>query len=262
MIFSASIEAEKFADWMSLFCAINSYIEIPLGADQGKLFTSIMDPNHISMLTFKVKETVFEEFSASKNTKIGIDAEEIWKILTIGYSKKNSLDSLRIDFDGQELDLTLRSPLQKTERHFYFMNLSTIHEPDSYKPPNLEYTTKATLKAEVFKNVVQDCYKVSDKFTLWFNKKFWATAHDNHCSYSAEIKDTTEIESTEEAKGEYSLSIIIDILPYLRDDITISLGDEIPMRIDFSLWGAKCSFCVAPRVEREEREETVEEGLV
>jgi len=255
--FSISLEAEKFADWIRLFSEIND-IETPLGVDQGRLFTTIMEPQHTYMLKFEAKNSIFDEFE-SKNAEIGIDPEELAKIFKIYSREKNTGDSLNIRYNGRDLMYTLKSPLQRTKRRFFFLSDSTSLISDKYELPDLDYTVKITLNAEIFKKIIQECCKISDKFTLFYNdgvdNSFWASAYcGTSCSYIAEIEDFEKIESTGEAKGEHSLSPIVDILPFLRDNITIYLGHEIPLRIDFNLWGAECSYCLAPRAEKKERE--------
>lgn len=264
MTVSLSIEAEKFADWMGLLRGVNDVV-IPLGIDGERVFTTIMDSDHITMLRFIAEKNAFKKFNVVGNWELGIDAEEIQKILKEKFQIKSIVGTLDIDFNDPELELTLKLPKQKTKRHFYFTNLFTTRDPEYYIIPDLLFTAKVTLEASVFKSIVQDCYKVSDNFTLWIGKniqKLCVTAHyEESLAYMAEIEDIIEIRSLEEARGNYNLSFIVDILPFLRDQITIHLGIDICMRIDFTLWGAQCCYIIAPRM-REEKEETTEEVIL
>jgi len=262
---SLSIEAEKFADWMGLLRRVNDIIT-PLGIDQEKIYTTIIDSDHISMLRFIAEKNAFKKFNVVGSWELGIDTEEIQKMLTEKFQIKNIVGTLDIDFNDPELELTLKLPKQKTKRHFYFTDLSTIHDPEYYIIPDLLFTAKVILEASVFKSIVQDCYKVSDNFSLWIGKniqKLCVTAHyEKSLSYLAEIQDIIEIESEGEAKGNYNLSFIVDILPYLHNQITIHLGVDICMRIDFTLWGAQCSYIIAPRVMRDQKNEIAREVIV
>jgi len=243
---------------MGLFLSIYD-CEIPLGINKDGIYTTIMDANHISMLTFKAKSTIFEFFHTSKDIKIGIDQEEIKKFLKKGYEEEVTADLSKISYNGEEISILLTKKDQKLERTFFLKSYYTTYGPNNYKLPDLNYSYKITLKAEIFKTVLQDCYKIQDNFSLFFREesenKFWAEAHyEKSYSYVAIIEDTIKIEGQGNAEGNYNLSMLVDILPFLRDEITIYLGHEIPLIIDFKLWGADCSYCLAPRAEKGEEE--------
>ncbi len=244
-MFRAKLEAKTWKKIINALASIIEEVSIEVTPD-GIQFTA-MDPSHISMVDFHMGKEHFEEYEVAGETSIGIDVEENRKI--INRSKPD--DILSLEADGNRILLTLLRPDGENVRKFELPMIDVIGG-EKYKVPLLDTTVKIRLPSYVFDDAIKDAYIISDNVTFKADPEvFLVKAEGDSGSIQTEIKEWLEYEVREKSQSTYNLSYLTDVAKSVEDEITLDMGNDMPLKLSFTLDGAEILFILAPRVERE-----------
>ena len=244
-MFHAKLEAKT---WKKIIHALSGIIEEVniLVTPEGIQFTA-MDPSHISMVDFHMGKEHFEEFNGEAETTLGLDIDEQRKVI----NRSKPGDLLTIDADQSTIKLTLQDKERDIVRKFSLPLIDVI-TGEKYKVPHLDSTAKIRLPSYVFDDAIKDAYLLSDNVMLQaIPHIFLVTAEGDSGKFTTEIKDWLEYEVTEQCKSIFNLSYLTDVAKTIEDEVTINLGNDMPMKIEFTLDNAKIIFILAPRVEKD-----------
>jgi proliferating cell nuclear antigen len=244
-MFRAKLEAKTWKKIINALANIIEEVSIEV-TPEGVQFTA-MDPSHISMVDFSMGKEHFEEYEITEGMALGLDIDENRKI--INRSKPD--DVLTLEADENRLTLTFQQRDGETVRRFGLPLIDVIGG-EKYKVPHLDTTAKIRLPSYVFDDGIKDAYIISDNVTFRAEPDvFQVKAEGDSGSIETEIKEWLEYEVTEQSQSTYNLSYLTDIAKSVEDEVTIDLGNDMPLKLVFTLDGAEILFILAPRVERE-----------
>ncbi|MFQ6088859.1 MAG: proliferating cell nuclear antigen (pcna) [Candidatus Methanofastidiosia archaeon] len=245
MMFSARLKAKT---WRKIVNAVSAIVEeVPIELTKKGIRFTAMDPSHISMIDFKMKSKHFEEYKLTEEFTIGIDLDEMKKIV----NRSKPQEDLTMKADKSSLNLTFRQSDGESIRRFK-LPIIDILGGENFKIPELSTTVKAKLSAYVFDDAIKDAYIVSDHITFHANKDgLIMRAQGEAGEIETEVRELLEYKFSEDVKATFNLSYLTDISKAVEDEITMCLGTDMPIRLEFSLDNSEIVFILAPRVERE-----------
>lgn len=244
-MFRTKLEAKTWKKIINALASIIEEVSLDVGPE-GIQFTA-MDPSHISMVDFHMGKEHFEEYEVTEEMKLGLDVDENRKI--INRSKPD--DILTIEADPSRITLTLQQRDGGTVRRFG-LPLIDVMGGEKYKLPHLDTAVRVRIPSYLFDDAIKDASIISDNITFRAQPEvFLVKAEGDSGSIETEIKEWLEYEVREEIQSTFNLSYLTDIAKSLEDEVTIDLGNDMPLKLSFTLDGAEFQFILAPRVERE-----------
>ena len=142
----------------------------------------------------------------------------------------------------------------ETRRKFSTRALDTLN--DVSKVPEIPSTATIKISAEAVKDAIKDAYIVSDSITFVCSKEFRIEAKGedptndfsmvvgNGCIKDYDLKE-------EGGRSTFNLVFLTDISKHWNEDITLKLGENIPIIVDFNVDKASFEYILAPRIERD-----------
>jgi len=208
------------------------------------------DPALVGLVDFKIEEEVFNEFDLDEEEMVGLNIENLYSILR----RANADDTITFELEDSRFHITMEN---SSTRNFSLPVLN-LSEDDIPETDQLAFDFEAELEASVLEGAVKDAMVVSDAVTV--------TANDAELNIKAE-GDQSNAEFTitdgsegvismdgEPVKSMFSLDYLSKMIgaKKLADNVTIKLGDDFPMRMEFVRPDeVNLSFVLAPRIEEE-----------
>lgn len=250
-MFTAKFEDAK--TWQALISAISALVdEANFEISPKGLTLRAMDPSRIAMVDFELPKGAFSEFKCDEESKIGINLDEIEKIVKRAGSG-NSLE-LSVDHESNKLVITL---LGRTRRSFSV----ALIELGGERPPTLsvEFGVSIKITADTLKEIIQDADIISDFVAL--------TATDDALVISArgdtgnlevrlgkDDEALLEYKVKQPAKSLYALEYLGDMMKAVAasDTVQVEFGEGTPIKLVFTVTnGGHIIYYLAPRVEDE-----------
>jgi proliferating cell nuclear antigen len=244
-MFRAKLEAKTWKKIINALASIIEEVSIEV-TPEGIQFTA-MDPSHISMVDFHMGKEHFEEYETGEETSIGLDVDENRKI--INRSKPD--DILTVEADESRITLTFQRADGENIRRFELPLIDVIGG-EKYKVPQLDTSVRIRLPSYVFDDAIKDAYIIADNVTFQAEPDvFLVKAEGDSGSIETEIKEWLEYEVKEAIQSTFNLSYLTDVAKSVEDEVTLDMGNDMPLKLAFTLDGADILFILAPRVERE-----------
>lgn len=244
-ILKAKIEAKIFRE---VFGAIGSVLdEVPIEITAEGMDIQCMNTSHVALLIGDMKKEMFDEyeFTKKKTETIGLDADKVNTML----NRVKPSDILEIEIREEKMLLRM---IGETKRTFSIDLLATLEKKS--KIPDIPSTAAIKISAETIKEGIKDAGIVGDHITFECKKDrlFFLKAGDysdftmtvgNGCIKDYNLK--------EECKSCFDLDLLKNIAKHWNEDITLKIGEDLPIVIDFDVNKASFEYILAPRVERE-----------
>ncbi|MBS3815106.1 MAG: proliferating cell nuclear antigen (pcna) [Hadesarchaea archaeon] len=213
-----------------------------------------MDPSHVALVDFSIPSSSFEEYEVGKNQVLGVDLIEMDKV--VSRAKKNDKFTIELDEDKNRLELKFEGA---STRRF---SLPLIEVEEEEPPqPELDFTSSAKVQAGIVQDGLKDASLVTDnvRFVMEEGKFMMKTESDTGSSEMELAKDSEgleKLEVKESSNAMYNIGYLEDMLKAVssNDFIEVSLGQDIPIKLDFSIGGdgGQLKFLLAPRIEAEQ----------
>jgi proliferating cell nuclear antigen len=206
-----------------------------------------MDPSHISLIDLELPKDQFIEYSIDQERVVGIDVDEMSRVM--GRSKPTDIMILRADEDANKLFITF---VGESKRRFGLPIIDTP-EQSKLKMPSFPTSAIVGIDASVFKDGIKDASIVADHITLEAAEGvFVMRAEGDIGDIEANIEEETlvEFKLQEPCKSTFNLSYLADVSGSITGPITIELGSDSPLLMNFEMGGATIKFVLAPRIER------------
>lgn len=207
-----------------------------------------MDPSQISMIAFNMPKTMFSEFDAGEQKRLGIDISKLSKVLARGTSG----ESVDLGTEEGRLIITFRGKKRKRVFKLPLLDLGEGLE----REPKIEYKNKVVLRADALREIMKDAKLVSSHISFVLeNGKLRVEIKGDDGEIKEEFeKDGDEIKSLEvaaDAKATYPLSYLEDIVKGSKADTDIALFVETdrPLKVEYNVVGADAKYYLAPRIE-------------
>ncbi len=232
--------------------AISNMIdEACLIATQEGVRLRAMDPAHVALVDFQLKREIFDIYELDKEQCfIGLDLNRFYTILKrAGASSKLSLEVLedanllRIRFSGD------------SSTRMFSIPLIEITE-EELRVPKLEFPCLVEIDPAILKEGIKDAEIVSDHVTFSVDdENFYISARGELGEVEIKVgkEGAMSFEVKEHAKSMFSIEYLRDMLRAsdIASTVKIYLGNNIPVKLEFSSTGVELSFLLAPRIEAE-----------
>ncbi|MFB6181001.1 MAG: proliferating cell nuclear antigen (pcna) [Candidatus Nanohalobium sp.] len=210
------------------------------------------DPAMVGLVDFKIEEDVFESFELDKETKVGLNLENLYSILR----RANSSDTITLEL--KEDDSKFYIKMENSSTRNFSLPILNLSEDDIPSTDQLDFTFEAELETDVLEGAIKDAMVVSDAVTVSADgDQLEIEAEGDQSNVDFTITDGSEgvleMEGSE-AKSMFSLDYLSKMIgaKKLSDTVTVKLGQDFPMRMEFIIpEEVDLSFVLAPRIEEE-----------
>jgi proliferating cell nuclear antigen len=206
------------------------------------------DRAKVAAIDFKLPKDAFEEYKCEKEIGVGLNLANLQAIL----KRTVNADELEIKLNEKENKLEFIAK-GKSIRSFSIPILDLSEEE---LPPidKLQFSAKAEVDIDIVKQGIDDANTIADSVVLQTTKNEFKMLAEGDSS-RVELKIDKEIDSSLEVEGEARARYPIDYLKKIMkaaslvDRVTIRLGTDYPMKIEFPSEKVYLAMVLAPRVE-------------
>ena len=224
-----------------------------------KEFTiSAMDPSRICLLKLSIKKDDFDEYECSKESKVGLNLDDLDKIL----KRSAANDTVEINFDEAEQKIKIKMQREGVSRTRTFSLALLDIDIEEIPMDNLlkiEYPSKWVIETDFLVEAIKDAEIYSEILNINANEgkglKFSSSGQIGEMEYDLNEDDLIESQLQGSSTGAYSLTFLKAILKIasITEKLEISLKTDHPLKMNFDLLeGGELSYFLAPRVEEEE----------
>ena len=224
-----------------------------------KEFTiSAMDPSRICLLKLSIKKDDFDEFECSKDSKVGLNLDDLDKIL----KRSAASDAVAINFDEADQKIKIKMQREGVSRTRTFSLALLDIDIEEIPMDNLlkiEYPSKWVIDTDFLVEAIKDAEIYSEILNINANEGkgliFSSSGQIGEMEYDLNEDDLIESQLQGSSSGAYSLTFLKAILKIasITEKLEISLKTDHPLKMNFDLLeGGKLSYFLAPRVEEEE----------
>ncbi|TFF96610.1 MAG: proliferating cell nuclear antigen (pcna) [Promethearchaeota archaeon] len=222
---------------------------------------SAMDPSRICLLKLSIAKENFDEFECGKESKVGLNLEDLDKIL----KRSSSNDSIEIDFKekDQKIKIKMQREGSSRTRTFSLALLDIDHE--EIPMDNLlkiEYESSWVISPDFLVEAIKDAEIYSEILNMKSEENqglmFSSTGQIGEMEYNLALDDLLEANIEGTSTGAYSLTFLKAILKIasITEKLEISLKTDHPLKMIFNLLeGGELFYFLAPRVEEAEFDE-------
>ncbi len=210
-----------------------------------------IDASRVVLVDFTLPSTSFEEFEVEKEEVIGVNLEDLAKILRRA-TKEDKLELKSLE--GGRLSVSF---LGKGRRTFIIPSIETMAE--QLPELNIKFTAKAKMMSTIFRDTVKDLEPIGDAIEFIAkpdeNKVIARSSGDlaeAEIELTEEAGSLIEFSAEEEARSIYSTDYLSDIVSAAQaaNEVVFEFGTAIPCKIEFLLpQEGRLIFYVAPRTE-------------
>ena len=224
-----------------------------------KEFTiSAMDPSRICLLKLSIKKDDFDEYECSKESKVGLNLDDLDKIL----KRSAANDTVEINFNEAEQKIKIKMQREGVSRTRTFSLALLDIDIEEIPMDNLlkiEYPSKWVIETDFLVEAIKDAEIYSEILNINANEgkglKFSSSGQIGEMEYDLNEDDLIESQIQGSSSGAYSLTFLKAILKIasITEKLEISLKTDHPLKMNFDLLeGGELSYFLAPRVEEEE----------
>ncbi|RLE80849.1 MAG: DNA polymerase sliding clamp [Thermoprotei archaeon] len=201
------------------------------------------------MVDLELPSIVFEEYECDQETRVGVDIEELNKILKRGRADE------RIEFDVEGGRLRIKI-IGKATRTFSLPLIDVVGE--ELGPLKVTFNVKAKLLSDTLKDAMRDIEQISDsvKFNAEedsFTLRASSDKGEVEIVFDRESGALIEYEVTESSVATYSTSYLSDMLKRasaLSDVASVEFSSNKPLALTFEIaGGGRLAYYLAPRTE-------------
>ncbi|HXQ94185.1 MAG TPA: DNA polymerase sliding clamp [Thermoplasmata archaeon] len=245
-MFKARVRMEVLREVVEVISTLVSEVKLTVSKDG--LEVKAVDPSHVAMLVLRLNKAAFEEFTGEP-TEIGIDVEKLKEVLRL--SKPG--DILDLQYDGGKNRLVIH--VGKVTRHMSVVDPAGITDP---KVPNVSPPGLVVVNMDELRQGIRGSESISDHVTLTLDPEGF-TMHSEGETDRVDMhlgkEGLPKLEVKEAVKSMYPLDFFSSMVKSITsaDQVTLHVGNEYPLKIEFSVAAGKGEgrFLLAPRVEED-----------
>ncbi|MBI5227339.1 DNA polymerase sliding clamp [Candidatus Micrarchaeota archaeon] len=213
------------------------------------IYLKAMDPSQISMISFSMPKTSFVEYNVPEETRMGLDIVRLSELLSRG--KKG--EKAEIYLEENRLAMTFSGA--KHKRTFKIPLIETANRVN--REPRVG-TNIAVVRSDAIKDALKDAKLMSTYVKLQVTaEKFMVDVLSDNGELKAEFEkgspEVPEITASESVTATYPIQYLEDMVRSASSSamMKISLGTDMPLKLEYEMDGAKFTYYLAPRTERE-----------
>ncbi|WP_457611736.1 DNA polymerase sliding clamp [Methanocaldococcus sp.] len=246
-MFKAKLESAK--EFKKVIDTISTLLdEVCFVVDEEGVRAIAMDPSHVALVSLNIPRLAFEDYQADSH-ELGIDLEAFKKIMNRAKAKDKLI--LELDEERNRLNVIFENH-GKRKFSLSLLDLSS----SAAKMPEIEYNNTITLKGDAFKEALKDADLISDYVILKASPtEFIVEAKGDLNDFTAEFTEEDDalinIEGEESVRSAFNLEYLLDMVKGISkgDIVKLYLGNDMPLKMEYSLAGAELTFFLAPRIE-------------
>ncbi len=211
-----------------------------------------MDPIRVAMVDFELSKDAFEEYQCSAEMKMGINLEEMGKIMR----RAGSGDSLELVHDEKSNKLLVR--FRGKSIRTFSLSLLDLGSED-LPTPRVEFNVTAKLTTEAIGEAIKDASVVSDQVKIIVKPEaLMMQASGDTGDALVEFRKGSEalldLEVKEDSNAIYALNYLNDMMKAtsISETAILQFSTNMPLRIELSISsGGRITYFLAPRREAE-----------
>lgn len=239
-----STQTEKLSKVFEIIA--NLVDEITLKVEPEGISMRAMDPAHVALVDFEMKKEAFDEYKLDEPVELTVDLKTMVNIL------KRVDQELVIKLKEGENVLVLLSEGAIKKR----FNIPLIEaSEESLKVPGITFDSEVEIDSSLFKSAIADTSIIGDYVTIRIegDALFFTSKSDENVVEIRVDKENCISFKKKDAKSHFSLEYLKD-MSKMADIKTLnkaklSLGNDLPLKLEFEGDYTKVLFFLAPRVE-------------
>ncbi len=240
-------EIKSFKD--SLQAISNLITEGKFLIDEEGIKLKAADPAMVSLVDFKVLKDSFSTYDVDETTEVGLNLEKMYSI--IRRAKNND----KLVFELKE-DSSLTIKIENGSTRTFSIPVLNIDE-ETPETNQLKFNVEAEFNSSTLSRGIGDVSIIGESVTFEAseNSIIMRSEGDNtNAEFKIEEGDEglLELNSEEKAKSMFSMDYLKKMMKAekIADTVKISLGNDFPMRLDFTVPDRiELGFILAPRIE-------------
>jgi len=235
--------------------------ETQIHVDPNEFTITAMDPSRICILKFTMKKEHFDEYKCKKEVNIGINLQDLDKIL----KRSSANDNISIDFeeDDQKIKLQMKRENSSRARTFSLALLDLEYEEIPMTSLlGIEYHSKLNIDPSILIEACKDAEIYSEVLTITSKEKeglsLKSSGQIGESNYEIGIDELEHSELNGEDQSTYSLTFLKSILKVssITKHLELLLRQDHPLKMIFELeMGGELLYFLAPRVDQDEYNE-------
>ncbi|MFH1450397.1 MAG: proliferating cell nuclear antigen (pcna) [archaeon] len=206
-----------------------------------------MDSANVAMVDMKFLSSAFSEFEVKEEVGIGINIIEFTNIL----KRAKPTDTITLELEDNTLHIHFAGGFN---RAFKVPLLDLKHET---KTPKLDFPAEINIRSMILEDGISDAELISDAVTLEADPDNF-TMRTEGDSRRTELKlekgndSLVSLNAKDHVKSTFPLDYLrkMSKAAKLADTVNIKLGNDYPMRMDFTVIDkVRLGFVLAPRIE-------------
>jgi len=225
---------------------VNIVDEVTLKVEPEGISIRAMDPAHVALVDFEMKKEAFDEYKLEEPVELTVDLKTIVNVL------KRVEQELVIKLKEGENVLVILSEGAVKKR----FNIPLIESAEeSLKVPGIEFDTVVELDSHLFKNAIADTSIIGDYATVKVegDALFFSSKSDENVVEIRIDKENCISFKKNDAKSHFSLEYLKDMAKVsdikTLNKAKLSLGNDLPLKLEFEGDYTRLLFFLAPRVE-------------
>ncbi|MFB6246156.1 MAG: proliferating cell nuclear antigen (pcna) [Candidatus Pacearchaeota archaeon] len=219
--------------------------EVRLKLDESGMSLTAIDPANVAMVRFLLRKDAFTEFDLEDNEKLGVNLEDLKKIL----KRAGSKSTLSIEKNESSLNIEIQDRVKRK----FTLGLIDIDKEEK-EMPSLEFSARVEISSTDLTNAIEDCAVVSEACSFLIeNQTFVIEAKGMNSARSEFTGDEATIHA-EDCKSRYSLEYLQKFMKgaKMTSKIALNFANDHPLKMDIVVENMEINFVLAPRVETED----------
>ncbi len=203
-----------------------------------------MDPSQIAMVDFEMPKKAFKEYKVGEKQSIGVDLSELSRVMRRAHPE----DTLTLELKGNKLEILYEG---KTKRKFLLPLIDSTAHPNK---PKIEFNASVKMPASDIKEVLADVELVSNYVVFDASEKGLNISSESE-SGKAEIslpkESLLELKVKQGSRAMFPLEYLKNMTRNtdVSTVIELSLKNDNPMQMEYSIGEGKVTYFLAPRIE-------------
>ncbi len=211
-----------------------------------------MDPIRVAMVDFELSKDAFEEYQCSAEMKMGINLEEMGKIMR----RASSGDSLELLHDEKTSKLLVR--FRGKSIRTFSLSLLDLGSED-LPTPRVDFNVTAKLTTEAIGEAIKDAGVVSDQVKITVKPDILmmqasGDTGDALVEFRKGSESLLDLEVKEDSSAIYALNYLNDMMKAsaISETAVLQFSTNMPLKIDLGIAsGGRMTYFLAPRREAE-----------
>jgi len=215
-----------------------------------------IDPSKVSLIILNIPGSSLEEYSVTKELKVGISFDLVKKILKrIGARDKVELG---VDMGKNKFFITIYTKKGKEGGFYRRFGIPIINIAEEEVPePKLEYPVRVRMDMDAFLDVISAAGEISDSVKFVVDEDKFSIIAEGEGGKALETTYTSSDEVFYEYSVQgshnstYAIELLLDFVRPMRqvsDTVTIEFDNNKPLKLTMDFAIGSLQFYLAPRV--------------